>query len=162
MSLDGYIAGPNGEHDWIVMDPDIDFKSITDRFDTYLMGRRTFELAGQGGMMEGSNLVVVSGTLRQDDYPKLRIIGHNLKVEVTALRKEHGKDIWLFGGGLLFRSLLDLGMVSTVEVAIIPVILGDGIPLLSPSSGCRAHLKLRESKIYPKTGTVALEYEVIV
>lgn len=161
MSLDGYIAGPNDEHDWIVMDPDIDFKSIIDRFDTYLMGRRTFQLAGQGGMMGGSKLVVVSGTLRQEDYPKLRIIGHNLRDEITALRREPGKDIWLFGGGLLFRSLLDLGMVRTVEVAIIPVILGAGIPLLLPSSGSQAHLKLIESKIYQKTGTVSLQYEVI-
>ena len=53
MSLDGYIAGPKGESDWIVMDPDIDFKEIFNRFDTLLIGRKTFEatkkMGGGGG-----------------------------------------------------------------------------------------------------------------
>ncbi len=50
MSLDGYIAGPNGEADWIIMDPDIDFRALFEQFDTFLMGRRTFEgMRGAGG-----------------------------------------------------------------------------------------------------------------
>ncbi|MGB8523533.1 MAG: dihydrofolate reductase family protein, partial [Candidatus Acidiferrales bacterium] len=49
MSLDGYIAGPNGEFDWIVQDPDIDFVALFAQFDTLLMGRRTFELLVQQG-----------------------------------------------------------------------------------------------------------------
>ena len=47
-SLDGYIAAPNGEHDWIVMDPDIDFGALFAQFDTFIMGRKTFETAGPG------------------------------------------------------------------------------------------------------------------
>ena len=50
MSLDGYIAGPNGEADWIIMDPEIDFQALFDQFDTFLMGRRTFEGMGGQGM----------------------------------------------------------------------------------------------------------------
>jgi dihydrofolate reductase len=72
-SVDGYIAVPNGESDWIIMDPDIDFEAYMGRFDTFLMGRRTFEVAG-GGTMPGTKTVVVSRTLRQEDYPNMKII----------------------------------------------------------------------------------------
>jgi dihydrofolate reductase len=77
---------------------------------------------------------------------------------VAALRAEPGKDIWLFGGGLLFRSLLDAGLVDTVEVAIMPVLLGEGIALLPPSAK-QTKLKLTGHKVY-KTGIVSLEYSV--
>jgi dihydrofolate reductase len=78
---------------------------------------------------------------------------------IAALRAKPGKDIWLFGGGSLFRSLLDAKMVDTVEVAIIPVLLGSGIPLL-PSIPKRTRLKLIHHKVYKKTGIVSLEYSV--
>jgi dihydrofolate reductase len=78
---------------------------------------------------------------------------------VAALRRKEGKDIWLFGGGDLFRSLLALGLVDTVEVAVIPVLLGGGIPLL-PSPAKQAGLTLTGHRVYERTGTVLLEYTV--
>jgi dihydrofolate reductase len=78
---------------------------------------------------------------------------------VEKLKAEPGKDIWLFGGGSLFRSLLALGLVDTVEVAVIPVLLGGGVPLL-PDTEDRAKLKLTKHTVYEKTGTVVLEYAV--
>jgi dihydrofolate reductase len=159
-SLDGYIAGPNGEADWIIMDPDIDFGALFAQFDTFLMGRRTFEgMAGSGGGGGGMKTFVVSRTLRQEDYPKVTIVADKVEETLTALRAEPGKDIWLFGGGDLFRSLLDAGLVDTVEVAIIPVLLGGGIPLL-PSPARQVKLMLTGHKVY-KTGIVALEYDCI-
>lgn len=162
MSLDGYVAGPNGEADWIVMDPEIDFTGMMARFDTILMGRRTFEAAqamGGGPPMPGVTSVVVSRTLRQEDHPGLTIIGEDLGGEVSRLRQAPGKDIWLFGGGILFRSLLDLGLVDTIEVAVIPTLLGGGIPLL-PARSEPTTLRLLSSKVYKTTGTVALKYTV--
>jgi dihydrofolate reductase len=159
MSLDGYIAGPHGEIDWIVMDPEIDFGALMASFDTVLLGRRTFEAASAsgGGAMPGMKAVVASRTLRPEDHPKLKIVDGN--AAIARLREEAGKDIWLFGGGELFRSLLGAGLVDAVEVAVIPVLLGGGIPML-PAPADRAVLRLVGSRVYEKTGTVSLQYAV--
>jgi dihydrofolate reductase len=161
MSLDGYIAGPKGEYDWIVMDPDIDFKALMDRFDTFLVGRKTYEMmAGQGGRTSRIEHVVFSRTLDPAAHPRLRIVSRDARAAVLALKEKPGKEIALFGGGELFRSLLAEGVVDAVEVAVIPVLLGGGIPLL-PLPGPRAKLKLTRHRMYEKTGTVLLEYEVL-
>ena len=78
---------------------------------------------------------------------------------LTTLKQATGKDIWLFGGGVLFNSLLQVGLVDTVEVAIIPILLGSGLPLL-PDPASRANLKLIENRTYTKTGTVSLKYSI--
>ncbi|MCY4659804.1 MAG: dihydrofolate reductase family protein [Acidobacteria bacterium] len=160
MSLDGYIAGPGGEFDWIVMDPDIDFQAAADRFDTCLLGRRTFETTGGGDQSSpGLRTFVFSRTLRQTDYKNITIVGEEWKEVVQSLRAEAGKDIWLFGGGSLFRSLAAEGFVDTVEVAVMPTILGGGIPLVAEPAP-RIALTLTEQRTYEKTGTVTLAYAV--
>ena len=135
MSLDAYIAGPNGESDWIIMDPEIDFGELFEGFDTILVGRRTFEVTmtrGGGGPMPGMKTVVVSRTMRPRDHSGITIVAEQVEETPTRLREEPGKDIWLFGGGSLFHSLLDARLVDTVEVAVVPVLLGGGVPLLPP------------------------------
>jgi len=159
MSLDGYIAGPNGESDWIVMDPEIDFRALFSAFDTVLMGRKSYEAAlqqGSGGGVPGMQVYVFSRTLRQANCPGV-IVSDKPAETLAELKAKPGKDIWLFGGGLLFRSFLELGLVDGIEVAIIPVLLGGGLPLL-PQPASLAKLKLVKHMIYQKTGTVLLEY----
>lgn len=161
MSLDGYIAGPNGDSDWITMDLEIDFAALMNSFDTVLMGRRTFEAAHSGGggsAMPGMTSVVVSRTLRQENHPGITILGENVEASLNDLRRRAGKDIWLFGGGSLFRSLLDLRLVDQIEVAVIPVLLGAGLPLLPPKT-TRTSLKLLNSRAY-KSGIVSLDYGI--
>ena len=163
MSLDGYIAGPNGESDWIIHDPDIDFKEIFARFDTLLIGRKTFEamlrMGGGGGSMPGVKSFVISRTMKQTDHPNVTI-ARDAGALVADLKAERGKDIWLFGGGELFRSLLDAGLVDGVDVGVVPVLLGKGIPFLPPP-GERTRLTLRNHRVYEKSGMVGLEYDVV-
>ena len=161
MSLDGYIADPTGGYDWIVMDPDIDFGALFKNFDTLLMGRKTYEMAreqGGGPAMRGMKSYVFSRTLRQEECPRVTVSA-DPKETVTALKQRQGKDIWLFGGGGLFQSLLALELVDAVQVAIIPVLLGGGVPVL-PSPATRAKLRLTSHRIYEKTGTMMLDYAV--
>jgi dihydrofolate reductase len=162
MSLDGFIAGPQGEADWIVMDPDVDFAGMFEACDTLLMGRRTWDVAKGGGpgAFGGMSIVVVSRTLTQADHPKITIISDDLGARVRAVLDRPGKDVWLFGGGRLFASLHDLGLVDRIEVGVMPVVLGQGVPLAQPI-GSRAGLTLTGHTIYPKTGVVGLEYDVV-
>lgn len=161
VSLDGFIAGPNGEYDWIVMDPSIDFGALFKQFDTLVMGRKTYQpLIAQGGhgAQPGVDVVVFSRTLPAVTHPGVRIVNDDPREVVAALKKKPGRDIWLFGGGELFRTLLSAGLVDSVEVAVMPVLLGEGIPLLPP--GGTTTLKLVDHKILLKSGIAILAYAV--
>ncbi|MFL5529391.1 MAG: dihydrofolate reductase family protein [Gemmatimonadaceae bacterium] len=161
VSLDGFIAGPNGEYDWIVSDPSIDFGAMFKEYDTAVMGRKTYDLvASQGGngAMPGLDVVVFSRTLPAAAHKGIRIVNDDPAKVVAELKEKPGRDIWLFGGGVLFRSLLDAGLVDTVELAVMPVLLGAGIPVLPP--GKLTELVLADQKILPRSGIVVLAYSV--
>jgi dihydrofolate reductase len=160
MSLDGYIGAPNGEYDWIVQDPEINFAEIWAQFDTFIMGRKTYEPASArvGDFFQGMKTVVVSRTLRQADHPQLKIISELTRDKIQQLRQDSQKDIWLFGGGELFRSMLAMGEVDMIETAVIPVLLGGGVPFL-PTPALQTKLRLSKHRIY-SSGIVSLSYEV--
>ena len=161
MSLDGYIAGPNGEADWIVIDSDVNFAELWAQFDTLLMGRRTYEAAivrlGKASFQKMKTFVV-SRTLRQTDHPEVTILAELSRDSVETLRAQSGKDIWLMGGGELFRFLPKMDAVDTIETNIIPVLLGGGVPLLPPPAQ-RTQLSLSSHKIY-RSGQLSLIYDV--
>jgi dihydrofolate reductase len=161
MSLDGFIAGPRGEYDWIVPDPAIDFAAIHAQFDTLLMGRRTYEVARtRRAQLEGSGQkwIVVSSTLKADECAGVTVLSGEIFQAVAALKEEPGKDIWLMGGGVLFRSLLDAGLVDGVDLVVMPVMLGSGTPLVP--EGRRQWLHLEKSKVLP-SGILILNYSVV-
>jgi dihydrofolate reductase len=160
MSVDGYIAGPKGEFDWIVNDQSIDFSGLFAQFDTFLLGRKTYELTlqpGNPGFPAGSHAFVFSRTL-PDQVPGFSVVREVSRNSVESIRSRTAKDIWLFGGGELFRSLLALGLIDTVEIAVMPVLLGQGLQLL-PQPAAQAQLQLTNQSTYP-SGIVLLEYDV--
>ena len=162
MSLDGFIADPNGGYDWIVPDPAVDFAALYREFDTAVMGRKTYEVMtaqGGDGAMEGIDVVVFSRTLPAKSHPGVRILNEDPRDVVAELKAEGGRDIWLFGGRSLFRSLLNEGLVDTVEVAVMPVLLGTGVPLLPPGESITS-LVLADQKVLPASGIVMLAYSV--
>ena len=146
------------------MDPEVDFGALMRRFDTFLIGRRTFEMmraaADAAPATPGIVNIVCSRTLRPQDCPKATQLSADAARTVKELRAAPGKDIALFGGGELFRSLLAAGLVDQVHVSVVPVLLGGGIPLL-PSPADRSRLRLRTHRVYGATGTVALEYDIV-
>lgn len=158
-SLDGYIADIDGKTGWIVEESAIDFGALFDQFDTLLMGRLTYEgMAKDADGFWGKQVYVFSHTLRQQDHPQVTIVSDDAQPILQELRSRPGKDIWLFGGGKLFQSLLALNCVDTVEPAIIPVLLGKGRPLL-PSPAMKRMLTLTNQQVFP-SGIVWLEYTI--
>ena len=159
-SLDGFIAGPNGEYDWIVRDPTIDFGEIFGQFDTLIMGRRSYEaILREGHSVKefGMKTFVASTTLDPAQHADVTIVAADLAKTVSDLKHKSGKDIWLFGGGALFRSLLDAGLVDRVDIALIPVLLGEGVPLIP--QGRRWPLQFKDSRTFP-SGIISLTYAV--
>jgi dihydrofolate reductase len=161
MTLDGFIAGPNGEADWILMDPEIDFAELWAQFDTLLIGRKTYNAAKSRlgeAFTQGMKTVVISRTLRPADDPGVTVLSNLTRDYIQSLRAQSVKDIWLMGGGELFRSMLAMQEVNTVEVSTMPVLLGGGVPLL-PCPAQRTSLKLSGHRIY-RSGIVSLVYDV--
>ena len=159
-SLDGFIAGPHGEFDWIIHDPTIDFAEIFGAFDTIVMGRNSYHAILQAGRSPkefGMKVFVASTTLDPAHHPDVQIVPSGLAETVAALKQKSGKDIWLFGGGIIFRSMLDAGLVDRVEISLIPVLLGEGIPVVP--AGRRCQLLFKDSRTFP-SGIISLTYEI--
>jgi dihydrofolate reductase len=158
-SLDGFIAGPDDDFDWITPEPAFDFEALYDQFDTLLMGRRTYEIVRAAGeSFRGKQIVVASRTLRPQRHPEIEVVRDGLEERVRELRSRAGRDIWLYGGGALFAQVLAWDLVDTVEPAFMPILLGSGIRFL-PSPAVRRRLRLAGHRVYP-SGMVLMEYEV--
>jgi len=158
-SVDGYIAGPRGEFDWIVPDPAIDLSAMYATVDTVLLGRRTYELTLQPGAPPwpaGWRIYVFSRTLVPAEHPGVTIVSSDAGATVASLRAGTGREIWLFGGGGLFRSLLEAKQVDTLEIAVSPFVLGGGVPLIETGAPL-TRLALLHFQSYP-SGVVTLQY----
>jgi dihydrofolate reductase len=138
-SLDGFIAGPNGEVDWLRWSTDVAAiaKSVFERIDTVLMGRKTYEVGVLNGLTAYPDVknVVFSRSVNPERWPAVSVVNVEAVDYVSALKQEPGADICVIGGGELAGSLIKAGLVDEIGMNVHPVILGAGIPLLSGAAG---------------------------
>jgi dihydrofolate reductase len=160
MSLDGFLADPDGEVDWLPEELDFDWTAFMGRFDTAVMGRTTFEfMMDHGGVDPASPLrhYVCSRTLDPAQHPQVTVVDDAVGA-VSRLREGEGKEVWLMGGGGLLSDLLDARLVDAVELVVVPILLGGGVPFIDRLAG-RTGLTLTECRELGH-GTVMLVYEV--
>ena len=162
VSLDGLIEGPNGEFDWCFTDQDYGMNDFFQQVDALFIGRKTYELmlsmedAATKDLLK-SKKYIFSTTLSEvsDGF----VIKNDIQTQVEKIKNEKGKNIWLFGGGSLTTSLMNLKLVDEVWLAVHPVILGGGKPLFNNIKEW-VSLKLLDTKTYT-TGLVFLKYAIV-
>lgn len=168
-TLDGFIASPDGSTDWIIEDPAVDFTALYAEFDTFVMGRKTYETmmqhADQSGVdaLADRKVVVVSREMKALDYPAITVVADGYLEFIRGLKERGERDIWLMGGGLRARACLDAGLLDTVEVAVMPVIIGDGIKMIANASADGNHswkLELRNVGAL-ESGILMCKHDVI-
>jgi dihydrofolate reductase len=153
VSLDGMIEGPNGEYDWCPPPSKKEMSDFLNKIDAIFLGRKSFELTGKS-MFPKKEHYVFSTTLKKAiDF---HLIGSNAKQKVIDLKKQPGKDIWLFGGAKLVTFFLNEKLVDEMWLAVVPIVLGKGKPLFSDINQ-RTHFNLVEA--VPKEGYVSLYYK---
>lgn len=158
VSLDGYIEGPNGEYDWCFTDQDYGMRNFLKRVDSVFIGRKTYEMILNAKGAPGFGKIkeyIFSKTLDKIVNGKT-LIKRDIKKQVTKIKNEPGKDIWLFGGADLTASLMNLNLVDEISLAVHPILLGGGKPLFINIQK-RTPLTLTDSKIY-SSGLVSLTY----
>src|SRR5262245_14425661 len=162
ISLDGYIARPNGAVDFLFMPKDYSMAPFLPSVDTAILGRKTYVVARRmaGGSTAGSfgpiAAYVMSRSLPAGEREGITFTPRTPAALVRAIRKRPGKDIWLMGGGELARAFLKADLVDELHLGIIPTLIGKGIPLF-PAGFPQRDFKLIENKTYSK-GLIALRY----
>jgi dihydrofolate reductase len=176
VSLDGFLAGPKGEMDWIHVDDELwqHVHPLTDEADAVIWGRHTYQMmksywpkaadlpgASQhdihhGRWVNAATKIVFSNSLQKPDWANTRVV-KGVTPTVTALKQEPGKNILLIGSASVARSFISLGLIDEYRLTINPVLLGAGIALF-PTEKSRANLKLVSSKALA-SGVLAVHYD---
>jgi dihydrofolate reductase len=161
VSLDSFIEGPNGEFDWCFTDEDYGMTEFFNRVDAIFIGRKSYELAlSMGGSAPPGfptlKEYVFSQSLNKVEGERVLVKG-DVATEVNKIKNETGKDIWLYGGASLTTSLINLGLIDEMALAVHPVILGSGKPLFQQIPK-RIPLELISTKKYP-SGLVMMSYK---
>ncbi len=180
MSLDGFVAGPNGEMDWIgyneeIFQHAIDLASETD---AAIYGRVTYQMMKgywptvltnpestpqelhHADWVENVHKIVFSKTLETAEWNNTTLIKENIAEEMDKLKQQTGKDMMIFGSASITHTLADLGLIDEYRLTISPVVLGSGTPLFKDVKEM-LKLKLLGAKTFADVGVVALHYQVV-
>lgn len=169
ISLDGYIEGPEGEVDWCVMEPEMDFPKFLSQIDTIFYGRKSYDKWGNHKphrkalksdqimwtLINSKKKYVFSRTAKANQKQATYITG-DIAAQVAAIKAQAGKNIWLFGGSELIDSFMQLDLIDEYRLSVHPVVLGAGKPLF-PSLQQRLSLTLKDTRTFP-SGVVQLIY----
>jgi dihydrofolate reductase len=173
VTLDGFIEGPNGETDWCIMDGDgTAFDDFLAGIDTIFYGRVSYDLWGNWQPDEKAGKVVqrvyqeihlktkyVFSTTKRYYTEKVIVIDSDIRERVDEIRKQDGKDIWLYGGADLITTFLNFGLIDVIRLAVHPIILGAGKPLFKDIRD-RLPLRFTGSESTP-SGVIMLTYEMM-
>lgn len=178
-SLDGFVAGPNGEMDWINADDEMfEFAGKqTEQADTALYGRKTYEMmnsywptAGQLPNASKHDIehsqwynsvlkVVLSKTMDGSGLENTLVISDNLSKNIKELKEKNGKNILIFGSATSSHALFKEGLIDDFWLFVNPIVIGQGIPLFKGITEPKK-LKLEESKTYT-CGVIGLHYSKV-
>ena len=159
ISLDGYIARPDGAVDFLFMPKDYSMAEFLVSVDTAIMGRKTLDAAlrmGGGGFGTDMPAYVFSRSQPSGKRNGVEFVDRSPGSLIAELRKRPGKDIWMMGGGELAREFLRADLIDAMYLGIVPTLLGEGIPLF-PAGFPQREFKLVENQTYGK-GLIALQY----
>src|SRR5690348_14278001 len=170
VTVDGYVAGTGGEGDWRLgpEHPDVRAWKVASlrRVGTHIMGRVTYQQMARhwpnaadeyAAFMNDMPKVVFSGTLQSADWPNFKVAKGDLADEVDALKREPGGEIMAHGGAAFVQSLSRLGLIDEYRLVMLPVALGNGLPLFKDLAG-PLRLNLSETHGYPG-GTLINVYQ---
>jgi len=170
-SADGYIARPDGDVEWLNRLPhkfDYGMRAFYRSIDTILWGRKTYDWllayekktgATKGSMFDKKVAnYIFSRKPPRTSVPSVEFVSEPVKTFARRLRAKSGKHVWMMGGGGLIASFLDEGEIDEFDIHVIPIFIGDGIPLVAPRHR-DIPLRLRSSQKYPD-GVVRLRYQV--
>jgi dihydrofolate reductase len=178
VSLDGFVAGPNGELEWAIVSEELNpyIDSIIRKADTALYGRVTYEgmysywptvLTDPNAAprdleharwVDNVSKIVFSHTLTHADWKNTRLIKDQIAEEVTALKQAPGLDLMIFGSPRLTHTFFHLDLIDEYRLFLNPIVLGGGTPLF-PGGSDQTKLKLLETKTF-QAGVVGLHYQV--
>lgn len=171
VTLDGFIEGKNGEVDWCIMDAEMGFNDFLNQIDAIFYGRKSYELWGKyhpdphasdaekemWEVVHCKKKYVFSRT-QKEFGPQAITISGDIAEEVNLLKKQQGKDIWLYGGSSLITTFINSGLVDEFRLSIHPVILGEGKPLFIDIKQ-RLNLKVVHTRTF-SSGVVQIIYHL--